>query len=563
MIHCTIIYCIIYVFFCFGDLSFIVRAFSVNNKVPQKQIRSSQPHDNSNMIYGLIVIGGGSGGIAAARRAAKNNVKVALIEKSHLGGTCVNVGCVPKKIMFNAATIHDILEGSKHYGFTTKYSFNFPFLVERRDQYVRRLNDIYRRNLQNDGVDVYEGFGSLLNSNEVLVHMYGKGEGNVTKHEVGVENVNNEEVDKIGKCKLLKGEHILIAVGNKPVFPPVKGIEHTISSDDFFGITSANKIGIVGSGYIAVELINVVKRLGVESYIFARRERLLRKFDKSLITELQEDMEKNGINIITNADIAEIEKKGDQDLTVHLKDGRKYENFNYVIYCVGREPNTENLNLEKLNIEVKDNFIVVDDHQKTNIDNIFAVGDCCIVKSLRKKEDLSLLNLESEETYLKHVNSRTEDYINVQLTPVAINAGRLLADRLFLNKKRITNYSLIPTVIFSHPPIGTIGFSEEEAIHIYGKENVKIYESKFTNLFFSLYDVEPEKKEKTYIKLVCVGKNELIKGLHIIGLGADEILQGFAVSLKMNATKKDFDETIAIHPTAAEELVTLHPWMKQ
>ncbi|GAW83023.1 glutathione reductase [Plasmodium gonderi] len=498
------------------------------------------------MVYDLIVIGGGSGGMAAARRAAKNKAKVALVEKSYLGGTCVNVGCVPKKIMFNAASIHDILENSRHYGFDTQFSFNLPLLVERRDKYIRRLNDIYRNNLKKDNVELFEGKASLLSENKVLI----KKENISCKHE--------EKTDEV-----IEGRNILIAVGNKPIFPQVKGIENTISSDDFFKIKESKRIGIVGSGYIAVELINVIKRLGIESYIFARGNRLLRKFDESVINELENDMKKNNINIITHANVEEIEKVKEKNLTIYLSDGRKYEHFDYVIYCVGRSPNTEDLNLEKLNIKTKNDYILVDDNQRTNVKNIYAVGDCCIVKKNQEIEDLHLLKLYNEEPYLNKKENITGDiYFNVQLTPVAINAGRLLADRLFLNKSRKTNYKLIPTVIFSHPPIGTIGLSEQEAIETYGKENVKIYESKFTNLFFSVYDIDPAQKEKTYLKLVCVGKEELIKGLHIIGLNADEIIQGFAVALKMNATKKDFDETIPIHPTAAEEFVTIHPWMK-
>uniref|UniRef100_A0A8C9HBP2 glutathione-disulfide reductase n=1 Tax=Piliocolobus tephrosceles TaxID=591936 RepID=A0A8C9HBP2_9PRIM len=387
--------------------------------------------------------------------------------------------------MFNAASIHDILENARHYGFDTHYTFNLPLLVERREKYICRLNDIYRQNLKND---------------------------------------NGE-----GKDQIIEGSNIILAVGNKPIFPNVKGIEHAISSDTFFKIKEANRIGIVGSGYIAVELINVIKRLNIESYIFARGERLLRKFDKNIIQELENDMKKNNINIITHANVEELEKVGERNIKIYLKDGRQFEHFDYVIYCVGRTPDIKNLNLEKINVKTKDNYIIVDENQRTNVKNIYA--------------DLNF-------------------YYNVQLTPVAINAGRLLADRLFLSKSKKTNYSIIPTVIFSHPPIGTIGLSEEEAINIYGKENVKIYQSKFTNLFYSVYDIDPSQKEKTYLKLVCVGKNELIKGLHIIGLNADEIVQGFAVALKMNATKKDFDETIPIHPTAAEEFLTLQPWMQ-
>ncbi|SBS89642.1 glutathione reductase, putative [Plasmodium malariae] len=449
--------------------------------------------------------------------------------------------------MFNAASIHDILENSRHYGFDTQFSFNLPLLVERRDKYIRRLNDIYRQNLKNDNVELFEGTASLMSENKVLIKK--------------AKNVNDEEnTDE----QMIEGKNILIAVGNRPIFPPVKGIEHTISSDDFFKIKEAKRIGIVGSGYIAVELINVTKRLGIESYIFARGNRLLRKFDETVINELENDMKKNNINIVTHANVEEIEKVKDKNLTIYLSDGRKFEHFDYVIYCIGRSPDTKNLNLDKLNIKTNNDYIIVDDNQRTNLKNIYAVGDCCMVKRNKEVEDLNLLKLYNEEPYLLNSKESKEAnlYYNVQLTPVAINAGRLLADRLFLNKSRKTSYKLIPTVIFSHPPIGTIGLSEEEAIQTYGKENIKIYESKFTNLFFSVYDMEPSQKEKTYLKLVCVGKEELIKGLHIIGLHADEIVQGFAVALKMNATKKDFDETIPIHPTAAEEFLTLQPWMK-
>ncbi|KEG03133.1 glutathione reductase, putative [Plasmodium vinckei vinckei] len=532
------------IFYCFFNLAIkLTSGFSLlNNYDITSTTRLKKP---TNMVYDLIVIGGGSGGMAAARRAARNKAKVALVEKSYLGGTCVNVGCVPKKIMFNAASIHDILENSRHYGFDTRFTFNLPQLVERRDKYIRRLNDIYRNNLKNDNVEVYEGTASLLSERKVLIK---------SKNAPDNDDKNNE---------IIEGKNILIAVGNAPVFPPVKGVEHTISSDEFFDIKEAKRIGIIGSGYIAVELINVIKRLGIEAYIFARGKRLLRKFDESIVNVLENDMKKNNINIITMANVEEIEKVHDKNLTIYLNDGRKFENLDYVIYCVGRSPNTKNLNLEKLNITTKNDYIIVDDHQRTNLKNVFAVGDCCMVKKGKELEDLNLLKLYNEQVYLNNKKNDTGDsFYNVQLTPVAINAGRLLADRIFLNRTRKTNYSLIPTVIFSHPPIGTIGLSEEEAINTYGKENVKIYESKFTNLFFSVYDMDPSQKEKTYIKLVCVGKEELIKGLHIIGLNADEIIQGFAVALKMNATKKDFDETIPIHPTAAEELVTLHPWMK-
>ncbi|CRG95712.1 glutathione reductase, putative [Plasmodium gallinaceum] len=529
-----------FVFFIFSinesrSFSFFHNFENLNNPIYFKK--------KPNMVYDLIVIGGGSGGMAAARRAAKHKAKVALVEMSHLGGTCVNVGCVPKKIMFNAASVHEILENSKHYGFDTKFTFNLSQLVERRDKYIRRLNNIYRNNLKNDNVELYEGTASLINENKVLIKI--KNSGNET---------NKEEI--------IAGKNIIIAVGNKPVFPHIKGIENTISSDDFFKIKEAKKIGIVGSGYIAVELINVIKRLEIESFIFARGERLLRKFDETVIRELENDMKKNDINIITDADVVEIKKISEKNLTIHLKDGRTFENFDHVIYCIGRSPNTQNLNLEKLNIEMKNDYIIVDDNQRTNVKNIYAVGDCCIVKVKENKEDVNMLELYNEGQYLKASVDNEERFFNVQLTPVAINAGRLLVDRIFLNRTKKTNYKLIPTVIFSHPPIGTIGLSEKEAISLYGKENVKVYESKFTNLFFSVYDMEPEQKQKTYIKLICIGKKEIIKGLHIIGLNADEIIQGFAVALKMNATKKDFDETIPIHPTAAEEFLTLQPWMK-
>ncbi|SCO69396.1 glutathione reductase, putative [Plasmodium vivax] len=542
----------------------LIRSFSFYHNL---EASSAPTHlkKKPRMVYDLIVIGGGSGGMAAARRAARNKAKVALVEKAYLGGTCVNVGCVPKKIMFNAASIHDILENSRHYGFDTQFSFNLPLLVERRDKYIRRLNDIYRQNLKKDNVEYFEGKGSLLSENQVLIKKVSQVDGEadgVADDEAASDGVSAgvsaEENDQV-----IEGKNILIAVGNKPIFPDVKGVEHTISSDDFFKIKEAKRIGIIGSGYIAVELINVVRRLGIESYIFARGNRLLRKFDETVVNELENDMKKNNINIITHANVEEIEKVKEKNLTIYLSDGRKYEHFDYVIYCVGRSPNTKDLNLEALNIKTQKDYILVDDNQRTSVKHIYAVGDCCMVKKNQEIEDLNLLKLYNEEPYLKKKeNTSGDSYYNVQLTPVAINAGRLLADRLFMNKSRKTNYKLIPSVIFSHPPIGTIGFSEQEAIDIYGKENVKVYESRFTNLFFSVYDMDPAQKEKTYLKLVCVGKEELIKGLHIVGLNADEIIQGFAVALKMNATKRDFDETIPIHPTAAEEFLTMQPWMK-
>ncbi|KAG2907552.1 Glutathione reductase [Phytophthora cactorum] len=443
--------------------------------------------------YDYLVIGAGSGGMASARRAASYpGTRVAVVEHARLGGTCVNVGCVPKKLMFIAADMsyklhHDFL----HYGFEDEATgdhlgkrthFDWPKLKARRDAYILRLNGIYERNLANSKVELIRGSAKF---NE---------KGNV-------------EVD--GKEVLTK--NVLIAVGGKPLIPDIPGKELCIDSDGFFELeTLPKKVAVVGAGYIAVELAGVLNALGSDTSIFCRKEGVLRTFDDIVRTTLEDAMAKDGVHLRPHSNVARVEQAADGTKTLVLADGSKYSGYDVVI------------------------FAAVNEFQETSNSKVLAVGDVCGTPAL---------------------------------TPVAIAAGRRLSDRLFggMNDAKVS-YKNIPTVVFSHPPIGTIGLTEEQARRKYGNDTIKVYTSRFVNMYYGLINEvdestgEPKDKPKTAMKLVCAGKEEKVVGLHMIGMAADEILQGFGVAVKMGATKADFDNCIAIHPTAGEELVTLAPW---
>ena len=481
--------------------------------------------------FDYFVIGAGSGGIASARRAASYGAKVAVAEKGRLGGTCVNVGCVPKKVMWNAAAIAETLEDMKHYGFfvspassgtadfrqkqrgteTTGIRFDWSFIKANRDKYIDRLNGIYDRNLENSGVHKVLGSASLIDN-----------------HTVQVIPENN------GKAETYTAKHILIATGGVPIMPPGDGIEeHCISSDGFFELEDLpSKAAIVGAGYIAVELAGVLQALGTDTKLVVRREGALRGFDDILKTTLDEEMQRQGIEIYRNTNgVEKVEANPDGTKKLWLKNGEVLDGLNVVIVALGRRPNVDSLNLKNLGIkQKKGGYIQANEYSETSLKSVYALGD---------------------------VVGETE------LTPTAIAAGRRLADRLFggptFDGAKI-NHELVPTVVFSHPPIGTIGMTEQEALGEYGEEHVTIYKSKFANLYYGPWQVEADEKPKTAMKLVCVGKKETVVGLHVIGIGADEMLQGFGIALKMGATKADFDSTIAIHPTAAEEFVTMFPW---
>jgi len=444
--------------------------------------------------FDLLVLGGGSGGIAAARRAAGHGARVALVESGRLGGTCVNVGCVPKKIMWNAAHLAAALRHAPAYGFDFRpEGYDWGRIKAARDAYVARLNDIYRRNLDMSGVTIVQGYGRLDGPRSLRV-------GDTT----------------------LEGDHLLIATGSRPMLPGIPGADLGITSDDFFALAERpGRIAIAGSGYVAVELAGMLNELGSQVTLVLRGPHLLRRFDATLRETLTEQMQADGVSILTGAELSGLERDTNGALVLHAASGECHGGFDSVLWAIGRTPNSAGLGLEQAGVGIDDDgYVVTDEWQATCVEGVYAVGD---------------------------VTGRAP------LTPVAIAAGRRLADRLFGGQADARlDYENVPTVVFSHPPIGTVGMSEDQARTLYG-DDVKVYQSRFTNLFFAVTPV----RQPTVVKLVTVGARERIVGCHMIGEAADEVIQGFAVAIRMGATKADFDDTVAIHPTAAEELVTL------
>ncbi|KAG8457502.1 hypothetical protein KFE25_004138 [Diacronema lutheri] len=446
--------------------------------------------------YEYLVIGAGSGGIASARRAAQYGAKVAVVERARLGGTCVNVGCVPKKVMFLAASMMEAFHDAPGYGFhNVDVKFDWPTIKANRDAYVLRLNGIYGKNLGTSGVDTLSGTASFVGPREVSVG-----------------------------GKTYTADHILIAVGGTPSMPSFPGAEHAINSDGFFELADLPKKAVViGGGYIAVELAGVLKALGSEVTLVVRGARPLKSFDDLICETLVEEMGKVGMDLRCSATVSSASKMADGSLSVALSDGTAIEGVDCLLAATGRKPLLEPLGLGTAGVELSaKGFVAVNEYQQTNVPGIYAVGDVTG---------------------------------NVELTPVAIAAGRRLSDRLFNGQKDAKlDYAQIPTVVFSHPPIGTMGLTEKEAVAQYGQDDVKVYTSTFVNMYHAVCT----RKSKTAMKLVCVkSQKERVVGLHVIGLGADEMLQGFGVALKMGATKADFDNCVAIHPTASEEFVTM------
>ncbi|MDM3561292.1 glutathione-disulfide reductase [Proteus mirabilis] len=445
--------------------------------------------------YDYIAIGGGSGGIASINRAAMYGQKCALIEAKALGGTCVNVGCVPKKVMWHAAQIAEAIhQYGPDYGFeTTVNRFDWDTLISSRSAYIDRIHQSYDRVLGNNKVDVIQGFARFVDAHTI--------------------EVNGEKIT---------ADNILIATGGRPVQPAILGAEYGINSDGFFELkTLPKRVAVVGAGYIAVELAGVLNALGSETHLFVRKHAPLRNFDPLIVETLLEVMESEGPKLHTQAIPKAVIKNADGSLTLQLENGTE-QTVDTLIWAIGREPATDNLNLAATGVELDEKgYIKVDKFQNTNIKGIYAVGD----------------------------NTGA-----VELTPVAVAAGRRLSERLFNNKpNEHLDYSNIPTVVFSHPAIGTVGLTEPQAVEQYGADQVKVYKSSFT----AMYSAVTRHRQPCRMKLVCVGADEKIVGIHGIGFGMDEMLQGFAVALKMGATKKDFDDTVAIHPTAAEEFVTM------
>jgi glutathione reductase (NADPH) len=446
--------------------------------------------------FDFVVIGAGSGGLAAAQRAAEYGAKVAIIEPEPLGGTCVNLGCVPKKVMWNAADIADSLEDAADYGFRLgpAESHGWPLLKTKRDAYVARLNAIYESNLAKRHIEVVRGRGSF---------------------------VDGRTVQAAGRA--LTAPHILIAVGGRPMLPAIAGAELGITSDGFFDLEKRpDRVAVVGSGYIAIELTGILASLGAKATLVLRGHKALKDFDSMLGECMVKTMRDEGIEIVTGAWPQALERTATGALDLEVRDGRRLTPFDAVIWAIGRVPAIDGLDLELAGVDLDAyGFIVTDKFQITSGAGIYAVGD---------------------------VTGRA------QLTPVAIAAGRRLSDRLFGGQPdRYLDYNNIPTVVFGHPPIGTVGLTEDAARAQYGDEAVTIFRSGFVPMYHAM----TTRKPRTDMKLVTVGPDKRVVGLHVIGPGADEMVQGFAVAMRMGATKKDFDDTVAIHPTSAEELVTM------
>jgi glutathione reductase (NADPH) len=444
--------------------------------------------------YDLIAIGAGSGGLSIAERAARYGARCAIVEGGELGGACVNRGCVPKKVMWNCANLAYALDDAVDYGFeVTRGGLNWARLTVKRDNHIGGINDWYETYLSDSDIVHIEGYASFVDARTL----------------------------DVGGTRYT-ADHIVIAPGSTPVVLDVPGAEHGITSDGFFELEEQpHYAAIVGGGYIAVELAGVLHALGSEVTLLLRdHEDFLPGFEAMLRETLMEDMVNSGISIHAGTSITRIER-GDEGLCLRTAAGHEMPGFDALIWAVGRAPDTARLNLAAAGVAVDVNgYVTVDDYQNTNVPGIYAIGD---------------------------VTGRAP------LTPVAIAAGRRLGDRLFGGQtERRLDYSQIPTVMFSHPPIATIGLTEDQARETHG-DAVKVYQSRFTPMYYSFTRHKP----KTAMKLVCVGAQEKIVGCHIIGRGADEILQGFAVAIRMGATKRDFDDTLAIHPTSAEELVTM------
>jgi glutathione reductase (NADPH) len=444
--------------------------------------------------YDLITLGAGSGGLSVIERAASYGQRCAVIERGDIGGTCVNVGCVPKKIMWFGASLAHTIEDAKSYGYDlTKNGFDWSKLVQKREQYISNINSFYHGYMKELGVDEIEGEASFVDPHTIAVN-----------------------------GKQYTARHIAIATGTAPRTPDVPGAEHAITSDGFFALEQQpSRVAIAGSGYIAVELAGVLNALGSEVTLYLRKQHVLGEFDSLLKSTLFEELGKSGVELRTQSEITRIDRDSAGQISIEDNQGVGMQDLDQVIYAVGRDPDIDVLKLENAAIKTSDRgYIETDLYQQTNQSHIFALGD---------------------------ITGRAP------LTPVAVAAGRRLADRLYNNQSdRHLDYELIPTVVFSHPPIGTVGTTEEAARAEFG-DRVKIYQTRFT----AMYNAISEHEVPTAMKLVCLDEEEKVIGCHLIGPAVDEMLQGFAVAMRMGARKRDFDDTVAIHPTSSEELVTM------
>lgn len=445
-----------------------------------------------NRHFDLIAIGGGSGGLAVAERAVQHGRRVAVVEPGKLGGTCVNNGCVPKKVMWTAAELAHAVDDAAGYGVTAQRGkTDWAKLVAGRQSYVEGINRYWDDYVEQLGVTHLQGHARLIGPGEI-------------------------EVDG----EIYAADHIVIATGGQPIVPPLPGAELGITSDGFFALQEQpEKVAVIGGGYIGVELAGVLSALGSKVTLVALESRLLEMFDPMLSRVLMREMTKQGVEQKLSFQVNAL-IEGEDGITLQGSQGEQLSGFDKVIWAVGRKPNTAKLNLAEIGVEMLDNGIVVtDDYQNTNIPGIYAIGD---------------------------ITGRTP------LTPVAIAAGRRLADRLFDHQTNSrVDYDNIPSVVFSHPPVATVGLTETQARAWH--EKVKVYQTEFTPMRHAL----SSRDTTTAMKLICSGDQERVVGIHLIGDHVDEMMQGFAVAVKMGATKADLDSTIPIHPVSAEELVTM------
>jgi glutathione reductase (NADPH) len=446
--------------------------------------------------FDLFVIGGGSGGIATARRAAEYGAKVGLAESGRLGGTCVNRGCIPKKLMVYASHFPNLFEEAQGYGWSgVSSSLDWAKLRDAVNNEVDRLNGVYQRMLDNSKVQLYHDYARFLDPHTL---------------EVGVSKVT--------------AERILIAVGGYPVKPEIPGMEYMLISDAMFNLPEQPKrIVVLGAGYIGVEFACIMNGLGTEVTQIIRKEKILRGFDEDIRTTIQAAMQEHGIKILPSTEVKAVEKSSD-GLKVRISNALGESEVIVTeaigLAATGRIPNLGGLNLDKAGVEVVKGAIAVNPESQTSQPHIYAVGDCT-------------------------------DRIN--LTPVAINEGRALADTVFGNKPRLMSHENVPSAVFSNPEAATVGLTEAEAIEKYGAEAIKVYRAKFQPMYYTLAG----KDEKTLMKLVVNQTTAQVLGAHMVGEHAAEIIQGVAIAVKMGATKADFDATVGIHPSVAEEFVTM------
>ncbi len=447
--------------------------------------------NESQFDYDFLVIGAGSGGVRASRMASGLGAKVAVVEDSALGGTCVNVGCVPKKLFVYGSHFSEEFEAAEGFGWSVgKTEFHWPTLRDRKTAEIERLNGIYDNMLGGAGVEVIQGRGVIKGANTVAV-----GDTEYT------------------------AKHILVAVGGWPYVPEFPGSEHVISSNEVFYLESFPKRAlVVGGGYIAVEFAGIFAGLGAETHQAYRGPMFLRGFDDDLREFVANEMQQKGVNLHFNSDVSEIVKNNDESLTVSFKDGKTLE-VDCVMYATGRRAKTDGLGLDNTNVEVRGNgSIVVDENYQTAEPSIYALGD--VIGGM-------------------------------ELTPVALAEGMALAHNLFGEGGRKVDYDNIPTAVLSQPNIATVGLTEAQAKEKY--TTVDVYKSEFKHMKHTLSGLS----ERTLMKLIVDRDSDKVLGCHMVGSEAGEIIQGLAVAVRAGATKAVFDSTIGIHPTAAEEFVTM------